>query len=124
MLETSSLIAFVATGRAGDALPFYRDVLGLRLVEDSPFALVFEANGTMLRIQKLPAHTAAPFTVLGWQVGDIAAMVDGLTAKGVRFERYEQLPQDARGIWKTPDGAQVAWFKDPDGNVLSLTQGR
>lgn len=70
----------------------------------------------------MPTHTAAARTVLGWRVDDIAATVDGLTARGVRFERYEQLPQDARGVWKTPDGTQVAWFKYPDGNLLSLTQ--
>ncbi len=122
MLHASPLIAFIATSRAAEAAFFYHDILGLRLVEDSPFALVFDANGTMLRIQKMPTHTAAAHTALGWRVKDIAAMVAGLTARGVRFERYEQLPQDAHGIWTTPDGAQVAWFKDPDGNVLSLTQ--
>lgn len=122
MLQTSSLIAFAATSRVAEAAFFYHDVLGLRLVEDSPFALVFSANGTQLRIQKMPTHTAAAHTVLGWRVDDIAATVDGLTTRGVRFEHYEQLPQDSHGIWKTPDGAQVAWFKDPDGNLLSLTQ--
>ncbi len=122
MLHASPLIAFIATSRAAEAAFFYHDGLGLRLVEDNPFALVFNASGTLLRLQKMPTHTAAAHTVLGWRVDDIAATVDGLTARGVRFERYEQLPQDARGVWKTPDGAQVAWFKDPDGNLLSLTQ--
>jgi catechol 2,3-dioxygenase-like lactoylglutathione lyase family enzyme len=122
MLGNSQLIGFAATKHSELTKGFYRDVLGLRLMEDSAFAIVFDANGTMLRIQKVQEHVPAKHTTLGWRVGDIRSKIDELSKKGVRFERYERLPQDERGIWCTPDGAEVAWFKDPDGNTLSLTQ--
>ncbi len=121
-LDRCSIICFAATRQSEQAWKFYQDVLGLRLIEDTPFALVFDANGTMLRIQKIQDHYPAQHTVLGWQVGDIRRMVDDLSSRGVGFERYDGLPQDDRAIWQTPDNARVAWFKDPDGNVLSLTQ--
>ena len=97
-------------------------MLGLSLVEDSPFALVFDSNGTTLRVQKVEQVTPAPYTALGWQVTDIEASVRSLRAKGAVFQRYEGLSQDALGIWKSPSGAKVAWFRDPDGNTLSLTE--
>ena len=122
MLATSEVIAFTATTDAPRALAFYRDVLGLRLVADEPWAIVFDAAGTMLRIQKAPKHTPAPHTALGWKVADIAATMAALRERGVAFERYEWMQQDAAGVWSTPDGVKIAWFKDPDGNVLSLTQ--
>jgi catechol 2,3-dioxygenase-like lactoylglutathione lyase family enzyme len=122
MLGNSQLIGFAATRHSELATAFYRDVLGLRLIEDSPFAIVFDANGTMLRIQKVQEHVPAKHTTLGWRVDDIRSKIDELSRKGVRFERYDRLPQDERAIWRTPDGAEVAWFKDPDGNTLSLTQ--
>ena len=103
-------------------MAFYRDVLGLALIEDSAFAIVFDANGTMLRIQKVSEHAPAKHTALGWRVDDIRQKIDALSKKGIRFERYDRLPQDDRGIWRTPDGADIAWFRDPDGNTLSLTQ--
>ena len=115
-------MAFVATASAERARAFYADVLGLTLVEDSPYALVFDACGTMLRVQKVETLAAQPFTALGWDVLDLAATIDGLVARGVAFERYGFFEQDARGVWTTPDGSRVAWFKDPDGNTLSLTQ--
>jgi catechol 2,3-dioxygenase-like lactoylglutathione lyase family enzyme len=122
MLATEELIAFVATGRAAEALVFYRDVLGLRFVSDDPFALVFESGSVILRIQKVEGHAPLPYTVLGWKVRDIVATVSELSAKGAHFERFPGMEQDARGIWDSPSGARVAWLKDPDGNVLSLTQ--
>lgn len=122
MLGDAQLVGFVATMDSTRATAFYRDALGLRLVADEAHALVFDANGTMLRIQKVKAPVRAPYTVLGWAVRDIAALVRGLAAKGVVFERYEGFPQDADGIWTTPSGERVAWFRDPDGNLLSLTQ--
>lgn len=122
MLQEQELIAFVATRNAARAKAFYADALGLRFVADEPVALVFDAHGTMLRIQKVDSHAALPYTALGWRVADIAAEVDALTARGVHFERYEGFEQDARGVWSAPSGAKVAWFKDPDDNVLSLTQ--
>jgi catechol 2,3-dioxygenase-like lactoylglutathione lyase family enzyme len=121
-LRNASLIAFVSTADPSRALAFYRDTLDLPLIADEPFALVFDAAGTMLRVTKVQQVTPAPYTVLGWQVDDIAAAVRELTACGVTFQRYEGMSQDRSGIWTSPSGAKIAWFKDPDGNVLSLTQ--
>ncbi len=122
MLGKSDLICFAATRDAAAAKIFYADVLGLTLVEDGPFALVFDAHGTMLRVQKVQEHEPPPFTVLGWRVDDVAAKAAALIAKGVRFQFYPGMVQDTNGVWITPDGAKVAWFKDPDGNTLSLTE--
>src|SRR5208282_3553482 len=96
--------------------------LGLRVAEDTPFALVLDANGTMLRVTPVPGLTVQTFTIAGWRVNDIAATVRALEAKGVRFTRYDGMGQDELGIWATPSGDKVAWFTDPDGNTLSLTQ--
>ncbi|HXQ20605.1 MAG TPA: VOC family protein [Candidatus Acidoferrales bacterium] len=122
MLGTCDVVAFVSTADAARAKDFYANVLGLRLVADEPFALVFDANGTMLRIAKVPELAPAPYTVLGWVVPDIRDRVTALQRRGVRFERYPGLSQDDLGVCTFPGGAQVAWFKDPDGNALSLTQ--
>lgn len=124
MLSTSAIIAFVATTRVEQARAFYRDTLGLRLVADTPFAQVFDANGTMLRLTPVGEWTPPPFTVLGWQVSDLRGTVRDLAAQGVPFQTYPGMGQDEDGIWTTPDGSQVAWFRDPDGNTLSLTQFR
>jgi catechol 2,3-dioxygenase-like lactoylglutathione lyase family enzyme len=120
-LGSTTLMAFVATTNASRARAFFEGVLGLSLVSDEEFALVFNANGTMLRIQKVEALTPHPFTSLGWQVDDIAATIRDLVAKGVVFERYGFMQQDDLGVW-SHDGARIAWFKDPDGNTLSLAQ--
>jgi catechol 2,3-dioxygenase-like lactoylglutathione lyase family enzyme len=122
MLAGAKTMAFVATTDAERAKSFYADILGLRFVADEPFALVFDSFGTLLRISKVPAFAPAPFTVLGWQVADLRAAVSALAGRGVRFERFEGFPQDDLGVCTFPDGARVAWFKDPDGNTLSLTQ--
>jgi catechol 2,3-dioxygenase-like lactoylglutathione lyase family enzyme len=122
MLGDQQIIAFIGTAAPAASLAFYRDVIGLRLVEDSPFALVFEGGGRMLRIQKLREIAPAPYTALGWQVADIAAEMTALVSKGVTFRRYPHMDQDETGVWTTPDGARVVWFSDPDGNNLSLTQ--
>lgn len=113
---------FVATADATAARAFYEDSLGFRLIEDTPFALVFDLGGTQLRVQKVEAVAPVPYTVLGWEVDDIRQAVGGLVDAGVGFERFAFIDQDELGIWTTPDGAKVAWFKDPDGNLLSLTQ--
>ena len=94
----------------------------MSLVEDGPYALVFSANGITVRVQKVESLTPATYTVLGWEVHDIASVASALSKQGVKFERYSGLPQDAAGIWRTPDGSRVAWFRDPDGNTLSLTE--
>jgi catechol 2,3-dioxygenase-like lactoylglutathione lyase family enzyme len=122
MLSAAKLVAFAAASGAAPAKAFYRDTLGLKLVSEDDFALVFDANGTMLRVSLVKDVVAAPYTVLGWEVADIAAAVRALNAAGVRFERYPSLPQDELGVWHTPGGTGVAWFKDPDGNLLSVSQ--
>lgn len=122
VLSAASVMTFIATAKPAEARAFYEDVLGLKFVEDSPLALVFELQSAILRIQKVEEVTATAYTALGWQVADIKAAVEELTTAGVTFERYENLPQDDLGIWATADGSAVAWFKDPDGNLLSLAQ--
>ena len=122
MLAKHPIIAFVPTIDAARARPFYERILGLQLVSDDPFALVFDANGAMLRVVKVQTFTPAPFTILGWDVPDIDDAVTRLTRRGVAFEHYGMKDQDPRGIWTSPAGARVAWFKDPDGNVLSVSQ--
>lgn len=121
-MTNSKLIAFIATQNPAGALKFYRDALGLALVGDDPFAIVFDVNGTMLRVQKVKKVEPVQYTALGWDVSDIYARINELTARGVRFERFPGLPQDEQGVWAAPSGAKIAWFKDPDGNILSLTQ--
>jgi catechol 2,3-dioxygenase-like lactoylglutathione lyase family enzyme len=124
ILGRSKLVAFVATTDYAKARAFYEVVLGLRLIEDeTPFALVFDANGTMVRVTNVGKHTPAPFTVLGWDVESIEATVDRLVTAGVSFLRFPGMnDKDVRGIWNAPSGARVAWFNDPDGNVLSVTE--
>lgn len=121
MLGSIDIVAFVPTKDAEKARAFYEGVLGLRFVKDDGFALVLDANGIMVRVAKAQ-FTPAPFTILGWQVADIESMVKGLQEKGVKFERFGFFEQDELGIWTAPTGDKVAWFKDPDGNVLSLSQ--
>ena len=122
MLGSSKLMAFVPTRHPAMAKLFYEEVLGLRFLGEDQFALALDANGIMIRIAKVPEFTPAQFTILGWQVADIQGIVSSLREKGVRFERYGFEAQDELGIWSSPSGAKVAWFKDPDGNVLSVTQ--
>jgi catechol 2,3-dioxygenase-like lactoylglutathione lyase family enzyme len=124
MLASFDLIAFIATAHPEQARVFYSEVLGLPLREESPFALVFDAHGTMLRIQKVDRLIHVDYTVLGWQVDDIREAVEQLQQRGIRFERYPGLSQDEQGIWTTPDGNKIAWFADPDGNIVSLTEFR
>ena len=123
MLTDRPIIAMIATRQPELAKQFYSDVLGLRLIEDGWYALVYMAAGTRLHIQKVKEFTPQPFTAIGWTVSDIAASAAALAKKGVKFERYPGMEQDVGGIWTTPDRAgKVCWFKDPDGNTLSLTQ--
>jgi catechol 2,3-dioxygenase-like lactoylglutathione lyase family enzyme len=122
VLTDATLIAFAATTQPEQALAFYRDTLGLTLVEESAFALVFRAGNTMLRVQRVAAFEPHPFTALGWDVPDIRATVAELAARNVETLKVEFIEQDDAGIWWTPNGDGIAWFKDPDGNTLSLTQ--
>lgn len=120
MLANSPIMAFVATTRPDQTRAFYQTKLGLRFIADEPYAVVLDCAGTMLRIQKVESFEPAPFTALGWRVEDIDAALAELESRGVVFERYEFAQGNA--IWTSPGGARIAWFKDPDGNILSLTQ--
>jgi catechol 2,3-dioxygenase-like lactoylglutathione lyase family enzyme len=122
VLGASELVAFVTATDADRAVEFYGGLLGLPLAERTPFALVFQAPNATLRVALAERVTPAAGTVLGWMVDDIAATVDWLAGRGVAFARYDGMAQDERGIWSSPSGARIAWFTDPDSNVLSVTQ--
>jgi catechol 2,3-dioxygenase-like lactoylglutathione lyase family enzyme len=117
------MVGFVTTTQPARAREFYEGTLGFRFLGDDGFALAFDANGTQVRVAKAKAFTPAQATVLGWEVADIAAAVRELAGRGVTFEQFNLpfLKQDALGIWTAPNGDQVAWFKDPDGNTLSVS---
>ena len=123
-LGNCDVMAFVATIQPARARAFYCDVLGLHFDEENPFAVVVKAANAIVRIEKAPAFTPLPFTVLGWIVEDVETAAKELQTRGVKFERFEGITQDSLGIWNSPSGARVCWFKDPDGNILSLTQFR
>jgi catechol 2,3-dioxygenase-like lactoylglutathione lyase family enzyme len=122
MLKSRPIVAFVTTTDPKRAKVFFAKTLGLRLVGEDSFALAFDAGGTMLRVAIVKTLHPAGYTVLGWIVPDITKAVRGLMRRGVVFSRYEGMPQDDLGIWSSPSGARVAWFADPDGNTLSLTE--
>lgn len=122
-LSDHSIIGFVAVSNPERARKFYGETLGLPLIEEQlPFALVYDAHGTMLRVSIVREVHPAGHTVLGWKVPDIVAAATGLIAAGITFERYPGLEQNEFGIWTSPNGNKVAWFKDPDGNTLSISQ--
>jgi predicted enzyme related to lactoylglutathione lyase len=122
MLQSRPIVAFVATTDPNRAKAFYAKRLGLRLTSEDGFALAFDAGGTMLRVAIVKTLQPAPYTILGWIVPDIAKTVRAMMKRGVRFQRYEGMPQDDLGVWSAPGGARVAWFTDPEGNTLSLTE--
>ena len=122
MLGTEKIIAFVPTTDYDAARSFYEGILGLRFVKNDGFALVLDANGTMIRVVKAPNFAPVQYTILGWEVADIASAVQTLSSRGVSFERFGFFEQDELGIWTAPSGDKVAWFKDPDGNTLSVSQ--
>lgn len=123
-LADAKAVSFILTANRTAAKPFYAGALGLPIVAEDDFAVTFAlAGGAVMRLTDLPDHQAQGHTVLGWSVPDIAAAVAELKARGVTFKVYDGFGQDAQGIWSPPGGgAKVAWFTDPDGNVLSLTQ--
>jgi predicted enzyme related to lactoylglutathione lyase len=121
MLSEAPFMAFIPVTDLAVARPFYQSTLGLEVREESPYAVVVDAMGTMLRLTPVNELRAQPFTIAGWQVHDIEGVIDALSVRGVTFKRYEGMDQDERGIWTTPGGDRVAWFADPDGNTLSLT---
>ena len=123
MLNKFNIVAFVPIKDAAKAQTFYQETLGLRFVKDDGFALLFDANGIMVRMAKVPGEfKPAHFTILGWEVSDIEKAVTSLQEKGVKFERIGYFEQDELGIWTAHTGDKVAWFKDPDGNTLSVSQ--
>ena len=122
MLAAHKLVAFVPIRNADSARAFYRDSLGLELLHEDGFALVFDVQGVMLRATLLREFQPQPFTVLGWQVADAVAAAQRLAAGGVQLERFPGLDQDEHALWHAPGGALVAWFRDPDGNILSISQ--
>jgi catechol 2,3-dioxygenase-like lactoylglutathione lyase family enzyme len=122
MLHNEKIMAFVGVGDADKARAFYRDTLGLTLVSEDGFALAFEVGGILLRVTLVNEVRPQPYTVLGWQVKDATVTARALAKAGVQFERYHHVPQDDDGIWTAPGGAKIAWFRDPDGNILSIAQ--
>lgn len=122
MLASGKLIGFVPTTDSKRSREFYEGKLGFKFVSDDQFALVMQAGESIIRIAKAGKFTPAQYTVMGWEVTDIEAIVKWLTGRGVAFEKYPFVQDQKSGIWTTPNGDKVAWFKDPDGNVLSLSQ--
>lgn len=121
MLANAPLIGFIPVRDLAAARVFYSSTLGLPVTDVNPFAVVLDANGTMLRLTPVPDLHPQPFTIAGWEVPDIGSTVDALASSGITFLHFDGLEQDPRGIWTTPGGDSVAWFTDPDGNTLSLT---
>ncbi|MEZ5961182.1 MAG: VOC family protein [Hyphomonadaceae bacterium] len=122
MLGSAPITALVGTVKPDIAKAFYSDTLGLKFVSDDGYALVFEGKNANVRVSRVPGVTPAAYAVLAFTTDDIEKMVDGLTAKGVVFARFGFFVQDAKGIWSAPDGTKVAWFHDPDLNLLSVVQ--
>jgi catechol 2,3-dioxygenase-like lactoylglutathione lyase family enzyme len=123
MLASEKIVGFVPISDPARAKSFYGEILGLKFVSEDPFAVVFDANGNTLRLTRVQDARPQPFTILGWQVSDIVTTVQQLQAAGVAFERYgDFMKQDELGIWTAPGGSRIAWFKDPDGNILSIGQ--
>ena len=124
MLSDCKPVILIATLNREKATEFYRDILGLNFKGDDGFALVFDSAGIMLRVTPVKEFTPHNFSVLGWEVDNISRYVKGLSERGVVFEKYDfpWMTQDESGIWTAPDGTQVAWFKDRDGNLLSVAQ--
>lgn len=122
ILGAAQVVAFVPTKNFKPARAFYENTLGLPLLGADDFALLFELNGTRIRVAKVDHFEPAPFTILGWRVTDVKQTVSSLAKRGAVFERFPGMEQDESGVWTAPSGAHVAWFKDPDGNVLSVVQ--
>lgn len=121
VLRERPLMVFIPVRDLSAAQSFYEEVLGLPVRDAGPYAVVLDAGGTMLRLAQVDDYRPQPFTIAGWQVPDMGTSIDSLESRGIDCIRYEGMDQDDRGIWTTPSGDQVAWFKDPEGNTLSLT---
>jgi catechol 2,3-dioxygenase-like lactoylglutathione lyase family enzyme len=116
------VVTFLTTRDPEKAIAFYRDTLGFNFVRDDGFALVFDLGAATLRINKTQEHTPLQRTELGWEVENIENAVQDLKGRGVAFSQFPSVTQDERGIATFSNGSRVAWFADPDGNVLSLSQ--
>ena len=122
MLRNAATIGFIPTTNAEEAQRFFAEILGLEFIVDAQFALVFRAGGGMLRVVRLDEFTPASYTLFGWEVEDIAAKARELAERGVEIARYSFVEQDADGVWTSPGGDKILWFKDRDGNTLSLSE--
>ena len=124
MALLTRIIGFLVTNDSERATKVYRDVLGFAVIDEDEYAVVLDANGTMIRLNKGRDFKPAQGTVMGWEVDDIHAAIRELASRGVQFEQFNLpfMKQDQLGVWTPPNGDRVAWFKDPDGNVLSLSQ--
>jgi predicted enzyme related to lactoylglutathione lyase len=122
MLSAQKIVGFVPSTDFKRSKTFYEQALGLEFVYQDEFAVVFKSGGNMIRISGSRDYMPAPHTILGWEVDDIESIANRLKESGVTFEKYSFLKQNDIGIWDAPGGARVAWFKDPDGNVLSISQ--
>ena len=122
MLANGMLKAFIPTVNPQEAILFYRDLLGFELMSEDDYAMEFNANGTLLRVTIVDEFVPQPFTILGWNIENLVFTVRQFNEKNIYFEIFDFLEQDDLGIWNSPGGAKVAWFKDPDGNILSLTE--
>jgi catechol 2,3-dioxygenase-like lactoylglutathione lyase family enzyme len=122
MISGNKLKAFVPTKNPENARIFYRDILGLKLISEDNFAMEFDSNGTKIRITNVQELKPQPFTILGWDVDNIVSAIKLLNEKNIYCEKYDSLKQDELGIWISPEGTKVAWFKDPDGNILSFSE--
>ena len=120
MLTNERLVAFLGTSNADRARAFYEGVLGLTFVSDHEHLMTFDSGAARVNLQKTDVVTPPFGTAMGWAVGDLRAAVRSLVARGVAFERFEGMQQDELRIWSPAPGQGVAWFKDPDGNLLSL----
>jgi catechol 2,3-dioxygenase-like lactoylglutathione lyase family enzyme len=121
VLFDSTFVGFIPVRDLDSAQEFYCGVLGLTALERSPFALVIDIGTVTVRVTPVPEFRPQPFTIAGWSVSDISSTVTALTKAGVSMQRYEGMDQDEQGVWTAPSGDRVAWFTDPDGNVLSVT---
>jgi len=122
MLTNNKLKAFIPTTKPKQAKQFYQDTLGLKLNFETDYSMQFEGKQSLLMITTVESFEPQPFTVLGWNVSDIETEIRSLSKLGVELETYDSLEQDNLGIWTAPSKAKIAWFKDPDGNLLSLTE--
>ena len=121
-LLNARLIAHAATTDAYRSISFYNALLGFKVLTNDEYAVAFDCNGTELRLRKVEKVVPWPYTALGWEVKHIERVVEQLTEQGIAFERHSFLEQDALGIWRAPNGTFVAWFRDPDQNLLSVSE--